>query len=153
DFLVGLSGEGLQLGLRQARILDPHLDAQTKAATLARADRHGTGDLSLARVLLVLLGDEVERAPVAGRIPCCEQVLRSGGVGAAGAPHLLRHRKVCLDDSVARLRVTVAAARGRCCRCEECFDLVHLIPLEDPYQGRYGSAIWGPCPGGSSPKK
>src|SRR5437764_13982680 len=68
DLLVRLAGQSLQLGLGQARVLDAHLDRQAEAPAVARADRHGAGDPGRRRVLLVLLGDEVERAAEAARV-------------------------------------------------------------------------------------
>src|SRR5579883_367535 len=68
DLLMRLAGETRELGLRQALVFDLKLDGEAEAAAVARADRHGTGDPRLGRILLLLLGDEIERAAEAGGI-------------------------------------------------------------------------------------
>jgi len=50
--------------------------------------------LGLARIQLVLFGNEVDRAAEARGIACGEQMLRRRGSRLAGAAQLFRHRKI-----------------------------------------------------------
>ena len=59
DFLVRLLNKTCQVVLRHTFVLDAHFDREPEAAAVARANGNRAGDLGLARILLVLLGDEV----------------------------------------------------------------------------------------------
>jgi uracil-DNA glycosylase family protein len=115
DLLMRLLGEGRELRLRQALVLDAQAHGEAEAAALARPDRHGAGDLRLARVLLLLLGDEVERAAEASGVSGGEQMLGRGGARPARPAHGLRYGQIGLDRAVACLGVPVAptGCRGR----------------------------------------
>ena len=54
--------ELLELALRNAPVFDAHLDGKPEATALAWANGDGASYLGLARIQLVLLGDEVEGA-------------------------------------------------------------------------------------------
>jgi hypothetical protein len=107
---VRLLGEGGEVGLRQRLVLDAQLHRNAEAAAVARADRHGAGDLRLRRVALLLLGDVVERAAEAGRVARGEEVLGRGGAGLARPAHFLRHREIGLDGAVAGFGMSVTSA-------------------------------------------
>src|SRR5258708_34188781 len=94
-----LLGEGGEFRLRQALVLDAQGHREAEAAAIARADRHGTGDLGLARVLLLLLGDEVEGAAEARGVSRGEQVLGRGGAPLSRPPPCLRPGEVGLDPA------------------------------------------------------
>ena len=101
DLFVSFLNEARQLGLRQAFVLDAHLNGEPEAAAVARADGCGTCHPGFARILLVLFRDEVEGAAEAGGVARREQVLGRRCSGLAGAAHLLRHRQVGLHRAIA----------------------------------------------------
>src|SRR5512132_1215631 len=68
DLLVGFLHQLRQLDLRQALIFHSHLHRESEAAAVARTDRDGAGHLGLGGVLLVLLGNEIDRAAETGGI-------------------------------------------------------------------------------------
>src|SRR4029077_8221523 len=88
-----------ELHLLQALVLDTHLHGKTEAAAVARADRDGAGDLSVCRVLFVLLGNKVNRAAETSGIACSEKMLWRRGSRLARAAHLLRHRQIERNDA------------------------------------------------------
>src|SRR4029079_12008143 len=92
DLLVRLLDQLGELGLRQALVLDAHLHGKPETAAIARPDRHGAGDLGLGGVLLVLLGNEINRSAETGSVAGGEKVLRRRRARLARATHLLRHR-------------------------------------------------------------
>ena len=59
DFLVRLLNKTCQVVLRHTFVLDAHFDREPEAAAVARANGNRARNLGLARILLVLLGDEV----------------------------------------------------------------------------------------------
>src|SRR6185437_8000012 len=111
DLLMRLLGEGGELGLRQVLVLNAQRDGEAEAAAVARTDRDRAGDLGLARILLLLLGDEIDVAAEAGGVARGEEMLGRRGVGLARPAHRLRHREIGRDHAVARLGMTVAPAR------------------------------------------
>src|SRR5262249_60019730 len=119
---------------------DPQLHGEPEAAALARADRDRSGDRGLARILLLLFADEIDRPAEAGRIAGGEQMLGRRGARLAGAAHLLGDGQVGADDAVARLRVAVASALCGRGRGIEWLDLVHgCAPLLGKAPGNVGS--------------
>src|SRR6185312_9972057 len=74
DLLVRLLDQLGELALRQAFVLDAHLHGEPEAATVARPDRDGAGDLGLGGVLLVLLGNEINRTAETGGVAGGEKV-------------------------------------------------------------------------------
>src|SRR4029077_14525166 len=102
-----------------------HLHREPEPAALARANGDGASDFGFARVLVVMLGDEVESAAEARGIARGEEVLRCGRSGLAWSAHLLWHRQIGGDRAVARLGMTVAAAGRRRGGGKQWFDLVH----------------------------
>src|SRR4029077_16234088 len=75
DLLVRLFHQRLKQCLRQAAILDLHLDGDAKAATLARTNRGRASYLGIGGVVLLLLGDVVERAAKAGGVARGKEML------------------------------------------------------------------------------
>src|ERR1700722_12309788 len=75
DLLVRLFRERLELRLRQARVGDVEHDGEPEAALLTRAYADSAFHRRFRCVLLVLLGDEVERAAEAGGVAGREQML------------------------------------------------------------------------------
>src|SRR5260221_14558019 len=114
DLLMRLLGEGNELRLRQALVLDAQAHGEAEAAAIPRPDRHGAGDLRLVRVLLLLLGDEIKGAAEARGVSGGEQMLRRGGARPAPPAHGLRPGQIGLDRAVAGLGVPRAPARRRC---------------------------------------
>src|SRR6476469_7718202 len=120
DLFVRLLDQVRELRLLQALVLDTHLHGKTEAAAVARADRDGAGDLSVGRVLFVLLGNKVNRAAETSGIACSEKMLwRRRGSRLARAAHLLRHRQSETMPSLDLVRplrpptaVAVAVYRG-----------------------------------------
>src|SRR5262245_63741217 len=96
DLLVRFLGKRVELALWQTPVLDAHLDREAEAAAVARADRYGTGNLRVRRVLLLLFRHEIEGPAEAGGVAGGEQVLRRGGPRLARPTHRLRHREVGL---------------------------------------------------------
>jgi len=125
DLLVRFLRERGELRLRQRAILDLQLDRQPEATRLAGTDAHCRGHLGLAGVLLLALGDEIERAAEARGVAGGEQMLRGRGSRLARPAHFLRHREIGLHDAVARFGVPVAAAGGGRGGGEKRLDLVH----------------------------
>jgi hypothetical protein len=125
DFLMRLFRQSCEIRLRDGPVLDVQLDSEAKAAALARTDRYRTDHLRLGRVLLVLLGNVVERAPEAGGVTRGEEMFRRRGARPARSAHSLRHRQVGPDHPVARLGMSVTATGCGCSRGEERFDFVH----------------------------
>ena len=101
DLFVRLLDQVRELRLLQALVLDTHHHGKTEAAAIARADRDGAGDLSVGRVLFVLLGNEVNRAAETSGIACGEKMLWRRGSRPARAAHLLWHRQVERNDAIA----------------------------------------------------
>src|SRR5882724_10398398 len=101
DLFVRFPDERGELGLCDALVLDAHLHREAETASFARTYRHGAGHLCPGRVLLLLLGDEIERAAEAGRVAGGEQVLGRCRSGLAWPAHFLRYRKVGLYQTVA----------------------------------------------------
>src|SRR4029077_7359529 len=89
DLLVRLARQRGQIGLRQAPILHAHLHCETESAQFARTDRDRTSDARLARVLFLLLADEIERAAETSGIAGGKQMLGSRSPGAPRTAHLL----------------------------------------------------------------
>ena len=89
DLFVRLLDQVRELSLLQALVLDTHLHGKTEAAAVARADRDGAGDLSVGRVLFVLLGNEVNRAAETSGIACSEEMLWRRGSRLTRTAHLL----------------------------------------------------------------
>src|SRR5258708_36353485 len=112
DLLVCFAHERGELVVRQALVLDPHLDRDPEAAAFTRADRDGASDLRVRRIAFALLRHEVERAAEAGGIAGGKQMLRRRGARPAGTAHLLGHREVGLDEAVAGLGTAATAADG-----------------------------------------
>ena len=81
-----LFDQRLKQCLRQAAILDLHLDGDAKAATLARTNRGRASDLGVGGVVLLLLGDVVERAAKAGSIARGKEMLGRSGKGSRSSP-------------------------------------------------------------------
>src|SRR5258706_10806887 len=130
DLRVRLADQGHEVGLRDAPVLDAHLDCDTEAAAIAGPDADRAGDLRPGRVLLLLFRDVVERAAEAGGVSRREQMLGRRPSRHAGAAHFLRHRKIHAYQAVTRLGMSVAAAGGRCGCGEERFDGVHAGLLD-----------------------
>src|SRR5260370_12879034 len=127
DLLVRIADQGVERRLLQALVLDPHLDGEAEAAAVARSDRDRTGDGRLRRILLLLLGDEIERAAETGGVAGGEEMLGRGGAGLARTAHRLRHRQIGLDRPVAGLAMAIATTQGGRGRGEERLDLVHVV--------------------------
>ena len=108
-----------ELGLRQRAVLDRELDGEPEAARLARADRHRRGHLGLGGVLLLLLGDEIERPAeargVAGNM--CGTAMRGAdalpGDYNNGEPEGLLTRDEFLDDITLYWLTNTATTAGR----------------------------------------
>jgi len=83
DPFVSLADQCVKFGLRKARVLDPHLHRDAKAAGLTRADRDGTGNLGFCGIALRLFCNEVERSTKAGSIARSE---KCSGVAKPGLP-------------------------------------------------------------------
>ena len=64
-------------------------------------------------VLLVLLGDIVERAAEAGGVTSSEEMLGRRGPRLSRPAHFLRHRKLNMDHAVVGAGVAVATAGRR----------------------------------------
>src|SRR5579883_744020 len=138
NFLVRLIGERLQFGRRQAAVDDMQLHCEAEAAGLARADRDRAGRGRLARVLLMALGDEVERAAETGRIAGRKKMLRRRRPRLAWPAHRLRHGEVDADDPVFRRAVAVATASAAGRDRDERFDRrnhVGSFKAWDPFGG------------------
>jgi hypothetical protein len=84
---MGLLDEPLKVSLRKGLVFDVHPHCKAKAAPFARADGDSTRHLGLARILLVLLTDEVQGAAKASRIASGEEMLGCGGSGFTCAAH------------------------------------------------------------------
>src|SRR4051794_13543065 len=101
DLFVRFLREGCELGLGKALVLDVQLHGKSEAAALAWPDRDGARDRRTVRILLVLLGDEVERAAEAGGVTGRKKIFRSGRVGLARSAHRLRNGEVGAHEPVA----------------------------------------------------
>jgi hypothetical protein len=114
DFLMRLFRQSCEIRLRDGLVLDVQLDSEAKAAALARTDRYRTDHLRLGRVLLVLLGNVIERAAEAGRVARGEEMFRRRGAGLPGPPIACGTDRSALTipslDSVCPLRPPVAVA-------------------------------------------
>src|SRR5207248_10813357 len=136
DLFVRLVDERDELRPGQALVLDVELDREAEPPAVARSDRHGAGHDRTLRVLLLLLGDIIERAAEASGVAGREQMLRRGGAGLARTAHLLGHGKIRSDRMVARLRVAVAAACGGRGGGEQRFDRHDVRSLAEPAMAR-----------------
>src|SRR5262249_37170772 len=126
DLLVRLLDQPLKQCLRQIALLDLHLDGDAKAATLARTDRGRASDPGVGSVVLLLLGDVVERAAKAGGVAGGKEMLGRGRAWFARAAHSFWHRQVDRDHVIDRLGVTITATDCGGGGSEQRVDLVHM---------------------------
>src|SRR5262249_2275243 len=101
DLLVRFLDECGEIGFPDGPVPAPHSYCQTETATLARTYRHRASHLGTGGVLLLLFGNEVERAAETGRVTRGEQVLGRRRSGLAWPAHFLGDRKVDLYQTVA----------------------------------------------------
>ena len=143
---VRLLDERLEFGCRERTVDDRHLDGEFKPAGFARTYRNGASHRGARRILLVVLGDEVERAAETGGVAGREQMLGRCRAGLAGTAHLLANGQVDADASVGRLAMAVAPAGVGGGRRDERLDLRNhdglLGPREKP--GYYARAARRP---------